>query len=169
MNMEISFQITNPKLEKMVSMPSNQKAYISCRSHGGLAMHKKNKASNFYDLLSLGSENNNKVGLHEIKKAYRNMALQLHPDVVPPSAKEESTRRFIELQKAYETLSDPVSRQIYDYQLGLGISSVGWGVDESCMDQVNRSMFSKEVWEEQLRGLHKRSQTRTGRKHYRPM
>lgn len=142
-------------------MPSNQKAYISCRAHDGLAMHKKNKASNFYELLSLGSENNNKqVGLHEIKKAYRNMALQFHPDVVPPSEKEESTRRFIELQKAYETLSDPISRQMYDYQLGLGDSSI----EGLCMDQVKRSMFRKEVWEEQLRGLHKRSQTRTGRK-----
>ncbi|XP_062009850.1 chaperone protein dnaJ 20, chloroplastic-like [Rosa rugosa] len=169
MNMEISFQIINPKLATMVPMPSNQKAYISCRAHDGFAMHKKNKASNFYELLSLGSENNNKVGLHEIKKAYRNMALQFHPDVVPPSAKEESTRRFIELQKAYETLSDPVSRQIYDYQLCLGSSSVGLGVEGLCMDQVKRSVFSKEVWEEQLRGLHNKSQTRSGRKSYRPM
>ena len=164
MNMEISFQITNSKLAKMVPMPSKQKAYISCRANDGLSMQKNNKASNFYELLSLRSEKNNKVSLHEIKKAYRNLALQFHPDVVPPSAKEESTRRFIELQKAYETLSDPVLRQKYDYQLGIGDSSIGLGVEELSMDQVKRSMFSKGVWEEQLRGLHKRSQTRTGRK-----
>ncbi|XP_050378584.1 chaperone protein dnaJ 20, chloroplastic-like [Argentina anserina] len=168
--MEISFQITNSKLAKMVPMPSNsnQKTYISCRGHDGLSMHKNNKASNFYELLSLGSEKKNKVGLHQIKKAYRNMVLQFHPDVVPPSAKEESTRRFIELQKAYETLSDPVSRQMYDYQLDFGDSSMELGVEGLYVDQVKRSVFSKEVWEEQLRGLHKRSQTRTARK-YRPM
>ncbi|BFG35371.1 hypothetical protein CerSpe_216440 [Prunus speciosa] len=136
---------------------------ISCRADG-LAMHKKK--ANFYEVLSLGSENN--VGLQDIKKAYRSMARKFHPDVCPPSAKEESTRKFIELQTAYETLSDPISREMYDYQLSLAGSSVGLGVEGFCME-VKRSMFQREVWEEQLRGLHKRSQTRRERKNYRSM
>ncbi|RWR93029.1 chaperone protein dnaJ 20, chloroplastic-like protein [Cinnamomum micranthum f. kanehirae] len=69
---------------------------------------------NLYKVLSLDSEN---VCVDEIKKAYRSMALQCHPDVCPPSRREESTRMFVELQRAYETLSDPVLRRRYDHEL----------------------------------------------------
>ncbi|CAB4313831.1 unnamed protein product [Prunus armeniaca] len=172
MEMSLPLQSINPKVAKMALMlqkaSSKQRARsftlqtISCRADG-LAMHKKKP--NFYEVLSL-SENN--IGLDDIKKAYRSMARKFHPDVCPPLAKEESTRKFIELQKAYETLSDPISREMYDYQLGLAGSSVGLGVEGFCME-VKRSMFRREVWEEQLRGLHKRSQTRRERKNYRSM
>ncbi|KAB2617402.1 chaperone protein dnaJ 20 [Pyrus ussuriensis x Pyrus communis] len=162
--MEISFQLqsNNPMLQKARPKKNSPSSYmiqtISCRGDG-LESHAKK--ANFYEVLSLGSENN--IDLHDIKKAYRSMARQFHPDVCAPSAKEESTRKFIELQKAYETLSDPVLRQMYDYQLSLADSSLGLGVEEFCME-VKRSIFQREVWEEQLRGLHKRSQTRRERR-----
>lgn len=44
----------------------------------------------------------------EIKKAYRKMAAQHHPD------KGGDTAKFQEVQKAYETLSDPQKKQQYD-------------------------------------------------------
>jgi len=47
----------------------------------------------------------------EIKRAFRRLALELHPDVNPsPDAKE----RFQELNAAYQVLSDPVRRSVYD-------------------------------------------------------
>lgn len=119
------------------------------------------KKTNFYEVLSLRSEN---VGFDEIKKAYRNLALQCHPDVCPdPSAKEESTRRFVEVRKAYETLSDPISRKVYDYKLGL-VKSMGSDADGADSAEERKSKFSKQVWENQLYGLKKRSQVRMNRK-----
>src|ERR671917_2957994 len=47
----------------------------------------------------------------DIKRAYRKMARDLHPDVNPdPAAKE----RFQEVTRAYEALTDPDKRRIVD-------------------------------------------------------
>src|SRR5205807_4553513 len=47
----------------------------------------------------------------DIKKAYRKLARQQHPDV---NKKPEAERRFKEINEANEVLSDPSKRKRYD-------------------------------------------------------
>jgi molecular chaperone DnaJ len=63
----------------------------------------------------------------DIKKAYRRLARELHPDVNPDPKTQE---RFKEITQAYEVLSDPEKRQMYDLgadPFAAGASQGGFG------------------------------------------
>ena len=65
----------------------------------------------------------------EIKKAYRKLALQHHPDRNPNSRKE-SEEKFKEISEAYQALSDPQKRATYDqfgHVEGVGAGFGGFG------------------------------------------
>ncbi|CAL5386023.1 unnamed protein product [Camellia sinensis] len=70
----------------------------------------------FYELLGISESGT----LSEIKKAYKQLALRYHPDVSPPNRAEEYTRTFIRVQEAYQTLSNPKTRALYDTDLAKG-------------------------------------------------
>jgi curved DNA-binding protein len=50
----------------------------------------------------------------EIKKAFRKLARQHHPDVVKERDKKSAEAKFKEINEAYEVLSDPEKRTKYD-------------------------------------------------------
>ncbi|CAN6479632.1 unnamed protein product [Victoria cruziana] len=55
----------------------------------------------------------------EIKAAYRSLAKRLHPDTAGGGS-DDAVGGFIEVHRAYATLSDPAERARYDLSIGVG-------------------------------------------------
>lgn len=76
-------------------------------------------ATDYYAVLGVRRD----AGPDEIKKAFRRLARELHPDVNPDPKTQE---RFKEINAAYEVLSDPQKKQVYDLG-GDPLSAAGGG------------------------------------------
>lgn len=61
----------------------------------------------YYTLLDVSKD----VSASDLKKAYRRLAKKYHPDV---NTEAEAEEKFKQMQKAYDVLSDPEKRKLYD-------------------------------------------------------
>lgn len=68
----------------------------------------------FYKILGVAKD----VSEAELKKVYRKLARQFHPDSNPGDAKAEA--KFKEISEAYSVLSDPAQRKEYDAVKAMG-------------------------------------------------
>ena len=78
------------------------------------------KGKDYYAILGVSRN----ATQEEIKKAYRRLALKYHPDRNPGD--REAEERFKEISEAYEVLSDPQKRAIYDSQGISGLHRTGF-------------------------------------------
>jgi molecular chaperone DnaJ len=90
----------------------------------------------FYEILGVSKT----ATADEIKKAYRQKAIQFHPDKNPGN--KEAEEKFKEAAEAYEILSSPEKRQKYDQfgHAGMGGGNAGFGGHDMSMDDIF-SMF----------------------------
>ena len=65
-------------------------------------------SKDYYDILGVERD----ATPEAIKKAYRRRAMKVHPDVAPDDA--QAAEKFKELSEAYEVLSDPNKRAVFD-------------------------------------------------------
>jgi len=70
----------------------------------------------FYQLLGISRDASEK----QIKKAFRSLSLKYHPD--RNKGNPEAHEMFLKINKAYETLTDPEKKQIYDIYGEEGLS-----------------------------------------------
>ena len=77
----------------------------------------------FYNILNVQRSANT----NQIKKAYRKLAKELHPDKNKDDP--DSTKKFQDLGAAYEVLSDPEKRKTYDKYGEEGLKQDSFGGD----------------------------------------
>ena len=83
----------------------------------------------FYEILGVGKT----ASADEIKKAYRKVAIQYHPDKNPGN--KEAEEKFKEAAEAYEVLSDNEKRAQYD-RFGHSRGNGGYGGHNMNMDDI---------------------------------
>lgn len=80
-----------------------------------------NGQKDYYDILGISRD----ASASQIKKAYRKLAREHHPDAVAEEDKKQAEKRFKEINEAYQVLGDPEKRKMYDRMGHTGFNAAG--------------------------------------------
>lgn len=97
----------------------------------------------------------------EIKKAFRRMAFQYHPDRNPGD--REAEEKFKEINEAYDVLSDPEKRAIFDRYGEAGLKGRGYSYTGEDLLSTVMDMFGEAFEDFFGFGTHKRYRATRGR------
>jgi DnaJ-class molecular chaperone len=108
--------------------------------------------SNFYEVLGVS----NKADISEIKKAYKQLAKQYHPD---KNKSPEAAEKFKEISVAYDTLKDKDKREEYDLQIRFGGQSGGFKDNRTSYDPTGfEDLFAEIVRQRNARAKREKEQ-----------
>ena len=93
----------------------------------------------YYEILGV----NRGATPEEIKKAYRKLAVQYHPDKNPGDKGAEE--KFKEASNAYSVLSDPENRRVYDTHGHAGVNGMGFEGHRT-MDDIFANLNLDEIF-----------------------
>lgn len=82
--------------------------------------HMRGQKPDYYEVLGVPRD----ATAEQIHRAYRRLALKYHPDKNPGN--KEAEEKFKLISEAYQVLSDPEKRRIYDAQGHAGLDGVGF-------------------------------------------
>jgi DnaJ-class molecular chaperone len=105
---------------------------------------------NYYQILEVTSESSE----DEIRKSYRRLAMQYHPDRNPD--KPDAEEKFKEVAEAYGVLTDPVKRRQYDAsrKMGGAFSQNGQHGDFNySQEDILRDLFQDPRFQQMFQGL----------------
>lgn len=99
-------------------------------------MHFSTQGDSLYETLALPKT----ATADEIKKTYRRLALQYHPDKNPNNP--EAAEKFKEVNRAHSILNDATKRNIYDNYGSLGL----YVAEQFGEENVNAYFVVTSVW-----------------------
>lgn len=93
----------------------------------------------------------------EIKRSYRRLAKQYHPDMAQGMDRKQAEEKFKELSEAYEVLMDDHKRALYDQHGHAGVEQQVWGGQGFDWSRFTRTgdiedFFGRDFLESILRG-----------------
>ncbi|THU86231.1 DnaJ-domain-containing protein [Dendrothele bispora CBS 962.96] len=96
----------------------------------------------------------------EIRHAYKQKALETHPDKLDPAAgedeKREAKQRFVQVREAFEVLSDPLKRRAYDFRNGITRPPLSRQTTDELSRNVERIMKERQAWAHRQEEMHRR-------------
>ncbi len=114
---------------------------------------------NYYDILQINQNASPEI----IEKAYKTLAKKYHPDLQEESNKKEAEEILKEINEAYEILSNPDKKALYDQNLkdetisNINLNSFNSTTNENPETDINQKKFD-EIRKEQQELEYKRQQ-----------